>query len=168
MCACMCACTRDCEYASVMVSHIQVVTNEFSHFIMRISQFTHANLAVVLLDNRGSSNRGSTFEAHIKVSALPRSATSKIDVCIYYPHKALPVGRGLWYLVGLSVCLSVSRKCRVCGIMVAQCTLMLLCTFQAITYHILLIKHGLFGLCIALRPKIPLLQCHFIIYSWYK
>ena len=39
-------------------------------FIMRIAEWTHSGFAVVIVDNRGSANRGTAFESHIKVFCL--------------------------------------------------------------------------------------------------
>ncbi len=34
---------------------------------MKVSQWTHNGFAVVVLDNRGSANRGTKFESYIQV-----------------------------------------------------------------------------------------------------
>ena len=44
-----------------------MVKNEFSRFIIKLAQWIRAGFAVVMLDNRGSFNRGSKFESYIKV-----------------------------------------------------------------------------------------------------
>lgn len=47
--------------------YTKIVKNDFSRFLLKLSQWITAGFAVVMLDNRGSFNRGKKFESYIQV-----------------------------------------------------------------------------------------------------
>lgn len=56
-----------------------MVTNGFSRRLFRIEQWRQAGYAVVMLDNRGSANRGVVFEGSLKVCAC---VSVRVRVCL--------------------------------------------------------------------------------------
>lgn len=46
---------------------LQLVTRAFNKQLPKIRQWTSSGYAVVVLDNRGSANRGVKFESYVKV-----------------------------------------------------------------------------------------------------
>ena len=48
----------------------QLVTREFSRHLPRIQAWVRHGFAVVMVDNRGSANRGTKFEAHIQACCV--------------------------------------------------------------------------------------------------
>ena len=55
---------------TVTVFHFQLVTQEFSRHLPRLQAWVQHGCAVVMVDNRGSANRGTQFEAHIQARCM--------------------------------------------------------------------------------------------------
>ena len=71
-------------------SLLQLVRREFSRQLPRLQCWVEHGFAVVLLDNRGSINRGLQFEAHIKVASSSLAHHYSLSCCVL----ALPGSHG--------------------------------------------------------------------------
>ncbi len=70
MCVCICVYVHVCMYVCMCVVIcllLQMVRCGLSRQLPRIETWTQHGFAVVMLDNRGSANRGVAFESYIKV-----------------------------------------------------------------------------------------------------